>query len=110
MSAPSVPQAHLAGTAAAAAMPGKSSSASGESLPAPQVETVDVAAAVERLNELSRSARRNLHFRVDQHSGRTVITVVNAVTAEIVRQIPSEELLAIARTFEELGGLLDATA
>jgi flagellar protein FlaG len=79
-------------------------------LPPPEPETLDVAKAVERLNELSQSARRNLHFRVDEQSGRTVITVVNTATAEIVRQIPAEEVLAVARAFEAAGGLLDAIA
>ncbi len=70
----------------------------------PKPKTLDVAKAVERLNELSSGSRRNLRFRVDESSGRTIITVINAVTKEIVRQIPPEELLAIAATLEQSGG------
>jgi flagellar protein FlaG len=51
-----------------------------------------------------------LHFRVDEQSGRTVITVVNTATAEIVRQIPAEEVLAVVRAFAAAGGLFDAIA
>ena len=80
----------------------------GTNLPVPKPKTLDVAKAVERLNELSSGSRRNLRFRVDESSGRTIITVINAVTKEIVRQIPPEELLAIAATLEQSGGMIDA--
>jgi flagellar protein FlaG len=80
----------------------------GRDLPVPKPKTLDVAKAVERLNELSSGSRRNLRFRVDESSGRTIITVINAVTKEIIRQIPSEELLAIAATLEQSGGMIDA--
>lgn len=106
MPAPSVQQ----NDSSSAAKAGKASSASGESLPPPKLESIDVEKAIERLNELSDRARRDLHFRVDHDSGRTVITVTNARTAEIVRQIPAEELLAIARMFADLGRLIDTEA
>jgi len=83
------------------------SPAGGRSLPVPEPRTLDVAKAIERINELSRGSRRDLRFRVDESSGRTIITVINAVTKEIVRQIPPEELLAIAQTLEQGGGLID---
>jgi flagellar protein FlaG len=83
--------------------------ASGGNLPAaPSVPVVDVREAVERLNELLGNKQRNLRFQVDEGSGRTVITVINAATKEVVRQIPSAELLAIARKLEALGSLIDA--
>jgi flagellar protein FlaG len=80
---------------------GNDAPASGKTLPArprPEITaTADVEKAVQQLNELARESRRGLRFRVDEGSGRTVITVLNASTDEIVRQIPSEEILAIAR-------------
>jgi uncharacterized FlaG/YvyC family protein len=45
---------------------------------------------------------------VDQASGRTVITVINAATKEVVRQIPPEQLLDIARNLSTSGSLIDA--
>jgi len=65
---------------------------------------------VERLNELMASRRRSLRFEVDQGSGRTVITVINESTKEIVRQIPPEELLQIAQNLESLGTRIDTRA
>jgi flagellar protein FlaG len=70
----------------------------------------DITAAVRRLNELMAERQRNLAFHVDDASGRTVITVLDATTSEVVRQIPSEEVLALARALELERGLVDAHA
>jgi flagellar protein FlaG len=88
---------------------GKAAAPIGQSLPAaapPPV--VDVAKAVERLNELMASHERSLRFQIDASSGRTVITVINEATNEVVRQIPSPELLQIAHNLDEIGRLIDA--
>jgi len=69
---------------------------------------VDVAKAVERVNELMSSHQRSLRFAIDPSSGRTVITVINDATNEIVRQIPAAELLEIAHSLDALGSLIDA--
>jgi flagellar protein FlaG len=63
-----------------------------------------------KLSETLAAAQRNLTFRVDEGSGRTVITVVDASTHEVIRQIPSEEVLALSRALEAASGLLDARA
>jgi len=108
--APSVPSSDTGRSQAAAAIPGKGSSSGGEELPVLKATTLDVERAVERLNELSSGNRRNLHFRVDEQSGRTIITVINAATREVVRQIPAEEVLAIVRELEHSGSLIDVQA
>jgi flagellar protein FlaG len=91
---------------------GKLPALSGEDLPVaappPPPPVVDVAAAVQRLNELMNERERSLRFEVDQGSGRTVITVINAATNEIVRQIPPPELLQIAHNLEHAGSMIDA--
>jgi flagellar protein FlaG len=91
---------------------GNGATASGESLPPPPPPpaVVDVERTVARLNELMSGTRRSLRFQVAQDGGRTVITVINPQTKEVVRQIPAEELLAVAHAFEELGTLIDARA
>jgi len=94
----------------AAALPsGNSAAQSGQSLPAfsPPPPIVDVAKTVERLNQLMSSHQRSLRFAIDQSSGRTVITVINDETNEIVRQIPPPELLQIAHDLDQLGALID---
>lgn len=74
----------------------------------PEAASLDIERAVERLEELARNNERGLRFAVDEGSGRTVITVINAATNEIVRQIPAEEVLAIARALRAQGGALVA--
>ncbi|HVY64324.1 MAG TPA: flagellar protein FlaG [Gammaproteobacteria bacterium] len=66
--------------------------------------------AARRLNETLAATNRSLSFRIDKGSGRTVITVVDAATQEVVRQIPSEDMLALSHALERSGGLLDAEA
>ena len=56
---------------------------------------------VEQLNSHAQSINRNLQFSVDDDSGRTVIKVINSDTAELVRQIPSEEVLRLSETIRE---------
>ena len=47
------------------------------------------------------SMDRYLEFRIDQDSGRTVVTVKDTTTGESIRQIPAEEVLRLA---QNLGG------
>jgi flagellar protein FlaG len=49
---------------------------------------------------------RNLNFSIDETTGYHVVRVVNPDTGELVRQLPSEELLKIARDFERLNNVL----
>ena len=84
---------------------------SGVELPAERrIDAASIAEAAARLQELVRESSRALEFRVDDSSGRTVITVTNEATGEIVRQIPSEEILALARSVGRFGKLLDSEA
>ena len=51
---------------------------------------------------------RNLQFSVDQETGRTVVTVRDSSTGEIIRQIPDAEALRIAQSLDnQLGTLLN---
>ncbi len=43
---------------------------------------------------------------MDDSTGKTVIKVVDSSTNELIRQIPSEEMLEIARALDRLQGLL----
>lgn len=63
----------------------------------------DLQATVQRMNALMTESRRALRFQVDESSGRTIVTVLNPETGEIVRQIPSAEMLALARWLDGNG-------
>ena len=91
---------------------GKAVSQSGEDLPAARAAAAmqDVERALRKLNDTMAAAQRNLSFRIDEGSGRTVITVIDAATKEVIRQIPSEEVLAVSQALEASGALLNAHA
>lgn len=61
---------------------------------------------VERLNNFVQEVQRDLNFSVDKQSGRTVVTVMHSETKEVIRQIPSEEVLDRIHHLDELQGLL----
>jgi flagellar protein FlaG len=78
----------------------------GKSLPVAEL-AIDVERAVQRLNELMSDSQRSLRFQVDELSGRTEITVLDAETKQVVRQIPSPEWLEVVRRLEQAGALID---
>ncbi len=70
--------------------------------PTPQ----QIQAAAKALAQAVEPLVNNLEFSVDAETGKTVVTVVSAGTKEVIRQIPSEEMLAIAHALDRLQGLL----
>jgi flagellar protein FlaG len=62
--------------------------------------------AIDRLNQQLKSNGRDLSFQMDEEINRPVITVRNIETGEVVRQIPSEEIVRMAHSIEEGKGLL----
>ena len=60
-------------------------------------EPNEVAAAVARINDYLQKEERSLNFQLDEESGITVIKVYDATTQEIIRQIPSEEMVSLAQ-------------
>ena len=76
----------------------------GKEPPAPVVDSADISETVTEINDIIRSVQRDLAFNIDEDSGRTVISVIDSESGELIRQIPSEDLLAIAthlRDFRE---------
>jgi flagellar protein FlaG len=62
---------------------------------------IDVEQARASIERFARSMKRELEFAVDKESGRTIITVRNQETGEVIRQIPSDEVIALARKYAE---------
>jgi len=68
------------------------------------LEALAERAAEELKNAQSQSLYRpELEFKIDDISGRTVITVYHPETEEIIRQIPPEEALQLAQVLREVG-------
>ncbi len=62
--------------------------------------------AIDRLNEQMATNGRDLRFSIDDRLDRTIVTVRSSASGEIVRQIPDEALLRVARSIEDLKGVL----
>lgn len=61
----------------------------------------DIKQAVTQLNDYVQDVQRDLQFNLDDNSGKTVITVVDRNTSEVVRQIPDDVALKLARGLEQ---------
>jgi len=72
----------------------------------PAASPEQVVAAVEAVKRVVAPVAQNLQFSIDDTTGKTVIHVMDANTKELIRQIPSEELMVIARALDRLQGLL----
>lgn len=58
--------------------------------------------AVDLLAVHAMQAGAELDFRIDDDSGRVVVSVIDRSNGEILRQMPSEEALRIARHLQHL--------
>ena len=56
---------------------------------------------VSQLNAYIQNTQRDVDFSVDDATGRVVVKVIDSESEEIIRQIPSEEMLAISRHLVE---------
>jgi flagellar protein FlaG len=72
----------------------------------PQQLRLRVEEAIDRLNEQMAANGRDVRFSIDNRLDRTVVTVRSSDSGEIVRQIPDESLLRVARSIEDLKGIL----
>ena len=71
----------------------------------------DLSKAVEQIQGYLRDSGKNLSVSFDDSADRYVTKVVSSDTGEVVRTIPSEEVLEVARAInEKLGGLVNQRA
>lgn len=67
----------------------------------------EIDAAVTKLNDfMKNSPQRNLSFSVDEDTKDLVIKVTDSVTNETIKQMPTEEALAVAKQIESMLGLI----
>ena len=67
----------------------------------PEFEKLDIDQAIADLQAFVEGLGRSLSFARDESIDRSVITVRDTQTNQVVRQIPSEEVVAIARQIRE---------
>lgn len=74
---------------------------------AQRVSNEELAENVGLLNDLIQNIRRELHFSIDDDTGRTIIKVIDSETDDVIRQIPPDEVLSVIEQLEQsTGGLM----
>jgi len=76
--------------------------------PAGIPEMNQVSQALKNINKMLQDAMppQNLEFTIDEDSDRTIVKVVDQNTREVLRQIPSEEVLELSKALDLSQGLL----
>lgn len=67
-----------------------------------EIPRQQLGAAIETANETLRRSGSSLQFTIDNETDSAIVTMVDAESGEVIRQIPSEEALAIARSIDEM--------
>lgn len=98
----------------------KSSPAPGKAIPAKSadpnaqgrpefVSAQNLDDAVNAIKGYLQNTQTDLHFSVDKATGDFVFKIVNSVTQEVIRQVPTEEALTLAQKLRALSGSQDAS-
>lgn len=74
--------------------------------PAEVASMGQVKEAVKQINDTLQKLSQNLEFSLDSDVDRPIVKVVDQQTKEVIRQIPSEEALEIAKALDRVQGLL----
>ncbi|MGF1690343.1 flagellar protein FlaG [Photobacterium kagoshimensis] len=74
-----------------------------------QIQQQELEKMVESIEEFVGTLNKGLAFRLDEDSGRQIITVYDKKSGEIVRQIPDEDLLSLSRQLATHSGGLFTT-
>jgi len=62
--------------------------------------------ATDQLNQAIKLMSNNLQFTIDEDTNIRVVKVVDTETEEVIRQFPSEDILAMAKALDQWQGLL----
>jgi len=90
---------------AAAAEPARADVGAGQAKPAIR-PTADQEAALRQLSESLRDTPVDLQYSVGHDTNQVIVKLVGRDSREVIRQIPSEEMLRIAKAIDKLQGLL----
>lgn len=69
--------------------------------------SADVSGVVADINKIVyQVATTKISFDIDEETGQSIIRVLNRETGDIIRQLPTEELLNLISKMEQLRGLI----
>lgn len=67
-----------------------------------QLTDAQLQSIVDNINKAMKQSNSNVEFAIDKATNKTIIKVVEAKTGDVIRQYPSEEILAIARAIDRM--------
>lgn len=59
-----------------------------------------------KINDFVQTRASNIQFTMDEETGIRIVKVVDTATKEVIRQLPTEEAVRIAKALDQLQGLL----
>ncbi len=84
----------------------KTEIANNETKQSAEVDKASLESAVDKLNDFIAPAAQSIKFELDQSTDRVVVKVVDEASQKVLRQIPSEQVLSMAKTLDKLKGLV----
>jgi len=72
----------------------------------PMEEEKHLKDAADKANEFVKSINQELQFSVDKDTGQTVVKVMDKQSGDVIRQIPSKEMLELAKAMDTIQGLI----
>lgn len=74
-----------------------------------ELDQSQLEAVTNQMQDFMNSLNRDLQFSVHEESGRDMVSIIDRQSQEVIRQIPSEEMLDIVARISEASGLFVQT-
>ncbi len=71
-----------------------------------QSNTKQLNAAMDKLRQAAEVSSSSLSFSVDNDTGKTIVKVTDQATGHLIRQIPSQEVIELANSINQMQGIL----
>lgn len=70
------------------------------------VKKEEVAKELSKINAFVQGRASNVQFVTDEETGLDIVKVIDTATKEVIRQMPTQEAVQIAKALDQLKGLL----
>lgn len=67
-----------------------------------QLSAEQLKSAVDNINKTLKQSNKNLEFSVDESTKKSVFQLKDAETGDVIRQYPTEEMLSISRSIDQI--------
>lgn len=69
--------------------------------------SMEVDSAFKKVESFLQQSQTGISYNIDRETGIIYFQIIDSGTKEVIRQIPSEELIAMAKQLKKLGVLMD---